>query len=82
MAKFVDLIGNRFTVDRGNNEFKNGKCVNPLKDSFDEIGSQLEDVDLIPVMDKVEATGHVPNFTYGLDENGKPFTVNTGHKAW
>jgi len=84
MAKYNTESGNQLRIDVGNNTFIDGKCVNPLKDSTISLTERaLAELSFEPVEkieEKVVATGHVPNFTYGQGDD--KVYVNTGHKAW
>jgi hypothetical protein len=84
MAKYKTESGVNLRIDVGNNTFINGKCVNPLKDSTIPLKERaLAELSFEPVEkieEKVVATGHVPNFTYGQGDD--VVHVNTGHEAW
>jgi len=89
MAKFQGtLSGAIVVIDKGQNTFVNGVCVNPLKDSdvtLAERASEEMNVEpMVEIIEKVEVTGHVASFSYGTnpDNDDKPYEVNTGHKSW
>lgn len=82
MSTFIDTAGNRHRVDRGFNHFVNGKCVNPKSWEETPIGKSFEDLEEI-VPQELQITGHVPEFTYGLETEFTDLKhVITGHKAW
>lgn len=86
MKKYTNKEGDTITLDNANNLFMNNKCLNPLRSSKYSIEEQNTSViavaitELTPKVNKVEAIGHVPNFTYGQGDD--KVTINTGQKAW
>ena len=85
MAVYITKSGIKIRIDKGNNTFVNGKCVNPLSSSAASIEERSITVLAVePVaLEVLQITGHVPNFEFGWDAELKKSTqVNTGHKAW
>ena len=85
MSRFVDSDGNVHKFDVGNNHFVNGKCVNPKSWDVTPIGEVTEELfdSWTELPSKVQITGHVPVFEYGVDTQFTEVTkVNTGCKAW
>lgn len=70
--------GDIHIVDNGMNHFINGRCVNPLEDSTDNIGSTLTSIDDAEVetlpWSNVVVTGYVPH-RIELDDDGNEVFV-------
>lgn len=87
MAYYIEPNGSQLRIDKGGNVFSNNKCQNPKSNalfSLKECTIAFMDLakDCLKEGIAVQLTGHVPNFTYGRDENGDPIEVNTGKKSW
>ena len=85
MAVYNTESGSKIRIDKGNNTFVNGKCVNPLSLSAVSITERSISIirDEPTEREELQITGHVPNFEFGWDAELKKSTqVNTGHTSW
>lgn len=85
MAVYNTVSGNKLRVDKGNNTFINGKCVNPLSSSAVTLAERsINEIAVEPVqLKQLRITGHVGSFEYGYNPETKESTkVVTGYKSW